>query len=154
MKPRVYEGGNIFAELHRQLGSHRPLTDIDFLTGEVCSGFLRIGICDVGEDRRYAEYQTDFGTVEARTTALFDFKYTMTDYIRHSLQPIRTGTALWYYSQLARQLSARAFVVIATDGDLPLAFYEITSGQADYIGDLCTDRAEDVKAFWKYKLQL
>ena len=153
-KQRVHGEGNIFADIHRELGAYRAMTDIDFLAGEVCSGFLRVGVSDDGEDRRYFEYVADFGTAEARTTAIFDFKYAMTEYIRHSLQPIRTGTALWYYSQLAAQLRARAFVVIATDGNLPLSFYEITSGQAVYIGDLYTDDPAGVKSFWRDTLKL
>lgn len=151
---RVHGDGNIFAEIHRELGAYRPLTDIDFISGEICSGFLRVGVCDDGENRHYAEYQTDFGAAEARTTAIFDFKFSLTDYVRHSLQPIRTGTSLWFYSQIAKQLEARAFVVIATDGNLPLQFYEITSGQAVYIGDLITDQPDSVKAFWRDTLKL
>ena len=130
------------------------MTDLDFLAGEVRSGFLRVGVSDDGEDRRYCEYETDFTTAEARTTAVFDFKYAMTEYVNRSLWPIRTGTALWYYAEMARQLHARAFVVVATDGNLPLSFYEITSGRTIYVGDLTTDHPTAVKAFWDYTLKL
>ena len=154
MKPRVHGEENIFAKVHRQLGSYRSMTDIDFLVGEVKSGFLRVGVCDNGEDSIYAEYSTDFYIAEAQTTALFDFKYTMSDYIHRSLWPIRTGTAIWFYAQMAQRLGARAFVVIASDGELPLSFYEITSGQTVYKGDLSTDQIADIKAFWRDNLNL
>ncbi len=154
MKPRIHGEENVFAKVHRQLGSCRSMTDIDFLVGEVKSGFLRVGVCDNGEDSIYAEYMTDFYIAEAQTTALFDFKHTMSDYIRRSLWPIHTGTALWYYAQMAKQLGAKAFVVIASDGRLPLSFYEITSGQTVYKGDLFTDQTTDVKAFWRDNLRL
>lgn len=154
MKPRVHGEGNIFAEVHRQLGAYRAMTDLDFLAGEVRSGFLRVGVADDGEDSVYSEYLTDFDKAEARTTAIFDYKHTMSDYIHRSLWPIRTGTALWYYSQMAKQLHARAFVVVAANGDLPLSFFEITEGRTEYKGDLLTDQPSDVKAFWRDTLNL
>lgn len=153
-KPRVYGDANIFSHIHRQLEAHRPLTDLDFLSGEIISGFLRVSVCDDGEDRRYCEYRTDFETAQARTIAIFDYKHSMTDYVRHSLEPIRTGTSLWFYAQIAKQLGARAFVVVATDGELPLAFYELTAGKAVYIGDLVSDQQDSVKAFWRNVLKL
>lgn len=153
-KPRVHGDANIFSDIHRQLGAHRPLTDLDFISGEVISGFLRVGVCDDGEDRIYSEYAVNFEQAQARTTALFDFKHSLTEYIRYSLQTIKTGTALWYYAQMAKQLGARAFVVVASDGGLPLRFFEITTGEAVYKGELITDQPEGVKAFWADVLKL
>ncbi len=72
------------------------------------------------------------------------------------------GTAIYAQKMMSKKLDMRYFIVVATEGKSPFAFYEIgdnIDNQADYkyIGTLNytnENRREKVNEFWKNILKL
>lgn len=151
-KSRKNGQGNVFSEVHRKLGKTLSLTDLDFIQGKISLGALDINVSADTEDNIFAEYSLSMS--RAMTTAIFDYKYNLSNYIKEELAEIKIGKSIWYYSQLARQLGARSFVVCANNGEMPLMFIETTKGKAEVIGVLKGDEPETVQSFWKNILKL
>jgi len=153
-KPHVHPTGSesTFSKIHRSLGRTLPMTDIDFLIGNVRVGATSHHFHHDGEQTQFVEYKSSYG--EMNITALFDVKHNMTSYIKESLDNIRTGTAIWAQAELANKLNTKFFVVVESNGKVPLQFIEIVNGKAVHRGTLTDTSPGAVVNFWCEKLRI
>jgi len=154
VKKDYSEHGNIFSRLHRMLEPYRYLTDIDASQGAITLGAVTVNVKDDSEDSIYHEYRIDRKTCAAETKAIFDYKYTKSERLQREMAHVNIGSSLWYQNDIAEQLQAKFFVVVADNGDLPLTFYRIVDNSCTKVGQLNTSEPEFVKEFWRSKLGL
>ena len=154
VKPHVHQSGleSAFSKVHRKLGRTLSLADLDFVQGQLQSGFMDLHFHHDGADKAFYEYQ--LRNDKPTFTAFYDIKHTASDYIKRELKNVRVGTSIWCMSELAAKVGARAFVVVENEGELPIHFMEISNGKAVFRGTLSEDTPDSIISFWRDKLHI
>jgi hypothetical protein len=149
VKPSYYKAPNIFSEMHRKLPKHLCMSDLDYL--QFCLGEQDY-ILD-GEDRLYAEYKIS-ADKHAQTTAIFDFKYDTTEWLKNEMKERRVGTSIWYQTELSEKIGCKFYIVCAKKGQLPLNFYQVTTAAIHLVGTLTDSSPKALECFWRNNLKL
>jgi len=149
VKPRFDGQGSEFGLIHRELPKECGMFDIDRMSARA-EIFLELKRQEIA----FIEYRTDFNKCTVEFKALFEIKNRDTPKVREMLE-CHIGTATFAQLKLSRQIGARYFFVISTDGKQPFHFYEIENqgiyidlGFLDY-RDKKVDGIEAINKFWK-----
>ena len=152
-KPRYDGGGTEFGLIHRELPRGCGMFDLDRVSARA-EMHLELRAANVG----FIEYRTDFNTATYTYPALFEVKHKHSATVEKclSMTPGQATAAQHYMSKL---LGARFFLVVATNGQQPFTFYELTTGKPHKIGvlnyfDRDVDGKDAINTFWKDVLKL
>jgi len=112
-KPRFDGKGTLFGDIHRDLPSGICMLDIDRMTAIITQElWLK------KEEELFIEYRHIDETI--KFVAIFEIKY---KYVDEAFDP--TVSCNRARMAMAKQLNARLFVVVQSNGKPPLQFYEI-----------------------------
>lgn len=165
MNQTFFEKRNDFSESHYKLGRTPAMFDIDTMFGEWLNLHENVS---TKENATYIEYkclkfekdENRFNEDRIKWTALFELKYNGSDDVKKKMV-MNAGEPLWAVFMLAKKLSCRFFLVVATEGKTPFHFCEYDIKTNKMIKpvktmnfDYKTDDSKIIKDFWINQLNL
>lgn len=136
MQGTYFEKRNEFSEMHYLLPAQQCMFDIDKMKAE----WLSFDIDSTKENATYVEYTClkhgnenykKFDRERIKWIALFELKYRQCERVKTAME-LNEGTASWAIFMLAKQMQARFFFVVATEGKPPFTFYEYDLKDGSY----------------------